>query len=86
MKFLIDKFFIMQRIRDEGNLLFAEEDLKVKEMDLLVKKYNLDMNGDVNDKPLNVRHQHAIEKLENEVGHLEAEMHKVSNKLGFTVC
>lgn len=53
-------------------------------MDLLVKKYNLDMNGDINDKPLNLRHQHAIEKLENELSQLEAEMVKVSKIFRFT--
>lgn len=69
----------MQRIKDEGNLLFAEEDLKVKEMELLVKKYHLDVNdGDDREKPLSLRYRKAIGKLENELGELEADMLKVS--------
>lgn len=75
----------MQRIRDEGNLLFTEEDLKVMEMELLVKKYRLDMNADIRDKPLTLRYQPAIEKLENELSYLEVEMHKVSTICLFAV-
>lgn len=47
-------------------------------MELLVKKYNLDTNGDVTDKPLALRYQKAIRKLENELCELEADMLKVS--------
>ncbi|KAJ6641303.1 TBC1 domain family member 31 [Pseudolycoriella hygida] len=75
---LLSKRFDRIRIKDEANLLFAEEDLKVKEMELLVKKYNLDKIGDVGDIPLSVRYQKSIEKLENEIFELEAEMRKVS--------
>lgn len=73
-----EPFLFIQRAKDEGNLLFTEEDLKVKEMELLVKKYNLDTNGDVTDKPLALRYQKAIGKLENELCELEADMLKVS--------
>lgn len=73
----------MQRIKDEGNLLFAEEDLKAKEMELLVRKYNLDMNEVDADGPLTFRYQKAIGNLENELCELEAEMLKVSQLLKY---
>lgn len=59
--------------------MFAEEDLKIKEMELLVKKYNLDVNCEAKrDEPLSLRYRKALGKLENELGELEADMLKVS--------
>lgn len=48
------------------------------EMELIVKKYNLDVNGDANDKPLAIRYQHSIQQLEKEIRDLDAEMEMVS--------
>lgn len=78
--------FSIQRIKDEENLLFAEEDLKVKEMELLVKKYGLDMKGDAKDKSLKLRYRKAIEKLENELHELDAEINKVSTSSLIELC
>lgn len=58
--------------------MFAEEDLKEREMELLVRKYSLDMKDDVTDQPLSLRYEKAIKSLETELAELEAEMIKVS--------
>ncbi|KAG4067584.1 hypothetical protein HA402_005356 [Bradysia odoriphaga] len=77
---LLSRRFDRIRMKDEGNLLFAEEELKEREMELLVKRYNLDVKSDVADRPLSLRYDKAIQELERELGELDADMIKIKNQ------
>lgn len=70
-------FCFFQRLRDENELLHAEEQLKMRETRLLFDKYRLDARHTIDDVPLKARYGSAMAKLNAEKSKLNSELNKV---------